>query len=83
MIIIMGVRTFSLKAYPNFVILDQFFVIYSPNKCSDSRTNLKLSHNCIINYGTTKKNKPFQEQQRQHQKMKIRTHVQKLRLNIN
>ena len=36
-----------------------FCVIYSPNKYSHSRTNFKLSHNNIINSGTTMKTKPF------------------------
>ena len=50
MIIILGVRTFSLEAY---------HMIYSPKKCSDSRTNMKLSHNSNINNGTTKKKDTF------------------------
>ena len=40
-----------------------FYVIYSSNKYSDSRINFKLSHDNIINNGTTMKLKPFQEQQ--------------------
>ena len=67
--IILGVRTFASKAYLNLVIIDHFLVIflviYSPNKYSESRTNLKLSDNSIIYNGLTKKKKPFQKRRQQ------------------
>ena len=69
MIIILAVRTFALKTYPNFVTIDQFLrVLYSPKKYSDSRKNFNLSHNNIFNNVITKKKKSFQEQQQQPKK---------------
>ena len=75
-------RLFASKTYPNFVTMDQFLGHLFFKQILTESEKLKLSHNSIIKYGTTMKTESFQKQQQQ-QKMKIRTPVKKLRMNIH
>ena len=59
-----------------------FYVIYSPNKCSGSRKNIKWLHNSFIINGTIMKTQAFQEQQ-QYQIIIVWTHSKTLRMSIH
>ena len=75
-----GVRTkvICIKIYPRFTTLDQFLLDLS-NKYSDRQANFNMSDGNNINSGITGKIKPSNERKN----LKIRTPLQKLRLNIH
>ena len=64
MVRILGVRTkvICFKNINKFCDNGSIFAWFlGPNKCRNSRTNFKLSHNNILNNGTIMRTKPFRE----------------------